>query len=275
MANRLDGEVALVTGSTRGSGRAIAEMFGREGAAVMVTGRTQELGREVAQVIEKTGGRARYVPMDIEREEDIQRAVAEAVAAFGKLTVLVNNAAPTDLMSTGTVDGILTDLTTERWNRILLGTLTSVFWASKYALVEMLAAGHGSIVNISSASATRGMAGVDAYTAAKAGMLGLTRSVATTYGSQNIRCNALALGMVPHDDSSSGSNGAERSAGLRAVLGKMQLTRLGCPDDIAYAATYLASRESEFLTGAVLPIDGGLTCSVKLDVSETLRQGQS
>lgn len=264
MVGRMNGEVALVTGSTRGIGRAIAEMFAAEGAAVIVTGRSKDLGEEVRSTIEAAGGKAIYLATDVGIEADVQAAVDEGVRHFGKLTVLVNNAAPTDLMMTGLVDGSVTDLTTERWDQIMDGTLKSVFWALRFSIPEMIRAGHGSIVNISSASATRGMAGVDAYTAAKAGMIGLSRSVATEYGSRNIRSNVIVVGLVHH-----GSPEADNP--LIPVLERMQLTRLGCPDDIAYAATYLCSSEAGFVTGVELPVDGGLTCTVKLDVSETLR----
>jgi NAD(P)-dependent dehydrogenase (short-subunit alcohol dehydrogenase family) len=263
---RLEGQVALVTGSTRGIGRVTAEIFAAEGARVVVTGRTVDDGRTVEKRIRAAGGEALYVATDVEQEGDIEAAIAEAVRAFGSLTVLVNNAAPTDLMQTGLVDGSVTDLTTERWRKIMLGTLDSAFWACKYAIPEMTRAGGGAIVNIASSAATRGWAGIDAYTAAKAGLLGLTRSIATEYAGQAIRCNAITVGMVPHVD---GEEVADSP--LVPILRKVQLTRLGRADDIAHAAAFLASEDAGFITGVVLPVDGGLTSAIKLDVSETLR----
>ena len=269
MTDRLRNEVALVTGSTRGIGRAIAEMFASEGARTVVCGRSKETGEEVAESIRGAGGQAVYVATDVSIEEDVQAVVEETVRAFGKLTVVVNNAAPTDLMQTGVVDGAVTELTTMRWNQIMVGTLQSVFWACKYSIPEMVKAGHGSIVNISSSAATRGMAGIDAYTAGKAGMIGMTRSIATEYGASKVRCNAIAVGLIADREDSDPSQNP-----LVPILQRVQLTRLGRPDDIAYAATYLASEESEFVTGVVLPVDGGLTCAIRLDVSETLRDGE-
>ena len=110
------------------------------------------------------------------------------------------------------------------------------------------------------------MAGVDAYTAGKAGMLGMTRSIATEYAAGNVRCNAISVGMIADREDSELSQSP-----LVPLMQRLQLTRLGRPDDIAYAATYLASHEADFVTGVVLPADGGLTCAIRLDVSETLR----
>ena len=118
----------------------------------VICGRSKDVGEDVAESIRGAGGEAIYVATDVTVEEDVQAAVAATVCAFGKLTVLVNNAAPTDLMQTGTVDGPVTELTTSRWNQIMVGTLQSVFWACKYSIPEMVQAGHGSIVNIASSA---------------------------------------------------------------------------------------------------------------------------
>jgi len=264
--NRLEGHVAVVTGSTRGIGRATAEMFAAEGAKVLITGRSEDAGKDVEETIRSAGGEAAYFRADVEREEDVRAAIAEALRIFGKLTVLVNNAAPTDLMATGDFDGPITDLTTERWDRLMRGTLTSVFWACKYAIPEMIASGTGSIVNISSSASIRGWTGIDVYTAAKAGMNGLTRSIAAEYGAANIRCNCIVTGVIFPPDPEGNP--------LAAAVGPLQLLRLGRHSDMAYAATYLASDESSFVTGVLLPVDGGLTAAVKMDLTGALREAR-
>ena len=266
---RLDGEVAIVTGSTSGLGRATAEMFAREGAKVLVTGRSIERGREVEQGILAAGGVASFVRADVEQEDDVVNAIAEAVRRFGKLTVLVNNAAPTDLLSKGTLDGPITELTTERWERVMHGTLTSVFWGCKYAIPSMISAGHGSIVNISSLTSTRATGGLDAYTAAKAAINGLGRSIALEYGSSNIRCNTIVPGLVVPEDQD------ELRAPLIKAITRHQILQTGRPIDVAYAATYLASPESKFVTGVLLPVDGGISCCMKMDTGELMRDTDS
>jgi NAD(P)-dependent dehydrogenase (short-subunit alcohol dehydrogenase family) len=267
---RMRGKVALVTGSTRGIGRAIAEMFAAEGAKVVVTGRTTELGREVASSIIESGGEALYVPTDIEKEADVKAAVAATVGEFGELTVLVNNAMTTELLMSG-VDGTVTELTTKRWDRLMLGTLTGMFWACKYAIPKMTDAGGGSIVNISTIATTTAMAGIDAHAAGKAGMNALTRNIALEYSEQRIRSNAILTGLVDHGV----SEGLAEESPLVSQLGPLHLTRLGRPDDIAYAATYLASEEAAFVTGTFLTVDGGLTGHLSFNVSQAVSEPAS
>ncbi len=252
---RLRDEVALVTGSTRGIGKAIAVMFAAEGARVVVTGRSRDLGQEVEKSIRDAGGEALYVPTDVGREEDVAGAVGAAVDAFGKLTILVNNAAPTELVPV--VDNAVADLSSEHWESILRVTLTSAFWASKYSVREMIKAGGGSIVNISSDASTQGVAGLDSYTAAKGGMNSLTRSIAVEYASRGIRCNCFVVGFVPGDSPLANAivNDPETGPICRAA----HLTRLGRPEDVAYAAVWLASEEAAFVSGAIIPIDGGMS----------------
>lgn len=244
---RLEGKVALVSGSTRGIGRSIAEMFAREGAKVAVTGRTVDRGQKVVDRITEAGGEAAFFALDITDESSVQ-SVCEGVAErFGKLDVLINNAAPTDVVSTQVKPVI--EYSTEDWNRILVGTLTgNVFWACKYGIPHLIAAGGGSVVNISSAQSAVGMSGFGPYGAAKGAINSLTRTLAVENAAHNIRVNTIVVGRVISH---------ARDSGVGAGPG--HLTRLGIPDDIAYCATWLASDESAFVTGSLVTADGGFT----------------
>jgi NAD(P)-dependent dehydrogenase (short-subunit alcohol dehydrogenase family) len=243
---RLDGKVAMVSGSTRGIGRSIAQMFATEGAKVAVTGRTVERGNKVVDLIRRDGGEAEFFELDVTREDSVATVIDAVVKRFGALTTLVNNAAPT--VEVGTNIKPLVDVTTEEWNHILLSALTgNVFWACKYGIPHLAAAGGGSVINISSGQSVVGMGGFSAYGAAKSAMNSLTRSIAVEEASRNIRCNTLLVGRVV----AKGDTGAGITPG--------HLTRLGIPNDIAYAAVFLASDESAFVTGSMLTADGGFT----------------
>jgi NAD(P)-dependent dehydrogenase (short-subunit alcohol dehydrogenase family) len=244
---RLAGKVALVSGSTRGIGRSIAEMFGREGARVVVTGRTVDRGHKVVGNIRDAGGEAEFLPLDINDEDSVRSVIEGAVERFGRLDVLVNNAAPTDVVST-TIKP-LQDYTTEEWTRILTATLTgNVFWACKFGIPQLERAGGGSIINISSGASVIGMSGVSAYSAAKGGINSLTRGLAVELAGANIRVNTIVVGRVIAHSKDSGVG-----------VGPGHLTRLGAPNDIAYVATWLASDESAFVTGSIVTADGGFS----------------
>jgi NAD(P)-dependent dehydrogenase (short-subunit alcohol dehydrogenase family) len=262
---RLDGAVAIVTGSTRGIGRATAVRFAQEGASVVVTGRTQEAGREVEREIRDAGGEATYVPTDLAREDDVVAMVAAAVDRYGKLTTLVNNAAPTELMGPGRLDRRVTELTNEGWESILRVGLTAVVWACRHALPEIARAGGGAVVNVSSAASMLGTPGLDTYTCVKGALNALTRSLAVEYAPDGIRVNCIVSGMVLT------SEGAHRMMADPVIGGAtraMHLTRLGLPEDIANAALFLASDEAAFVTGALLPVDGGVTARMPVpDIS--------
>lgn len=244
---RLTGKAALVSGSTRGIGRSIAEMFAREGASVAVTGRTVDRGEKVVANIRDAGGEAEFFALDINDESSVHQVMDAAAERFGKLDVLVNNAAPTDLVSTSVKP--LQDYTTEEWNSILTGTLTgTVFWACKYGLPHLEAAGGGSIINISSGQSVIGMTGFSAYSAAKGAINSLTRALAVEAAGQGIRVNTIIVGRVIAHKKDTGVG-----------VGPGHLTRLGQPNDIAYAATWLASDEAAFVTGSIVTADGGFT----------------
>jgi NAD(P)-dependent dehydrogenase (short-subunit alcohol dehydrogenase family) len=170
-----------------------------------------------------------------------------AAGRFGKLDVLINNAAPTDAVST-TVKPLI-DYTTEEWDRIIKGTLTgNVFWSCKYGIPHLIAAGGGSVVNISSAQSVIGLSGFAAYGAAKGAINSITRTLAVENSEHNIRVNTIVVGRVISHSKDTGVG-----------VGAGHLTRLGVPDDIAYCATWLASDESAFITGSLVTADGGFT----------------
>jgi len=244
---RLAGEKALVTGSTSGLGRAIAIELAREGAAVVVTGRDQPRGDAVVAEITTAGGTASFVVADLGDEAATTGLVDTAAARMDGLTVLVNNAA-----GGGEKDGPVGELTTKAWEAIIRVDLTAPMWCARAAIPHMQRAGHGSIVNVSSRQAERASAGLAAYIAAKAGMNGLTRAIAVDYAADGIRCNTVSPGYVLND-----RRDADITPERRARYEGMHLTRLGVASDIAYAAVYLASRESEFVTGINLQLDGG------------------
>jgi NAD(P)-dependent dehydrogenase (short-subunit alcohol dehydrogenase family) len=244
---RLAGERALITGSTSGIGRAIAYRFAAEGAAVCVTGRDKSRGEAVVASIEADGGRARFIAAELREEQACDDLVARAAETLGGLTVLVNNAAGGD-----GGDGPVGDVTTEAWQTILTVNLTAPMWLTRAALVHLVAAGRGSIVNISTRQAERASRGFAAYIASKGGLNALTRSIAVDYADRGIRCNTISPGYVLND-----RRDAEIDAARTARYEGMHLTRLGRADDIAYAAVYLASAESGFVTGLNLQVDGG------------------
>jgi NAD(P)-dependent dehydrogenase (short-subunit alcohol dehydrogenase family) len=254
---RLEQKVAIVTGSTRGIGRATAVRFAAEGAKVVVTGRTEEAGRKVEETIRSSGGEGFFVRTDLAREEDVVRAVDACVARYGAPTVLVNNAAPTDLVGPGRSDARVTELTNDGWDSIMLVGLKAVIWACKYALPPMASAGGGAVVNISSAASLLGTAGIDTYTAVKGALNALTRSMAVEYAPDHVRVNCIVSGMVL---SSPGAFKMMEDPVIGGATRAMHLTRLGLPEDIANAALFLASDEAAFITGAVVPVDGGSTC---------------
>jgi NAD(P)-dependent dehydrogenase (short-subunit alcohol dehydrogenase family) len=242
---RFEGRVAIVTGGGRNVGQAIARRFVDEGARVAVVDVDDARGQEtVAQLDEIRSGSAHYVRCDVSSSADVRRMVADVVADFGSIDLLVNNVAVTDRGRT------VLELDDDLWHKVIACTLDSVFFCSKYAGRQMVAQGRGGvIVNIGSTSGLRGRANATAYSAAKGAVVNLTRSLATQLGSHGIRVNTV----TPNKVGSPVGEDEEPADRKRTNL----LGRGAVPDDIANAVAFVASDEAGFVTAADILVDGG------------------
>lgn len=244
MAGRLDGEVAIITGAARGQGEAEARLFAAEGAKVVLSDVLDELGRKVAEEI---GPAALFIKHDVSQEKAWQQVVTDARNAFGRVTVLVNNAGIGLREDSGIEQTPL-----DAWHKTLAVNLTGVFLGMKYVVPAMRAAGHGSIINISSIAGIVGGGGLPAYHASKGGVRLLTKTAAVQYAEENIRVNSVHPGGVDTEILNPfGEKWKHRAAGLHPMK------RIAEADEIAYGVLYLASPEASFVTGTELVIDGG------------------
>ncbi|WP_135556283.1 SDR family NAD(P)-dependent oxidoreductase [Paenibacillus cymbidii] len=245
---RLKGKVAVITGGASGIGRSGALVFAREGAKVVVAD-IAESGREVAEAIVAQGGDAMFVPTDVSSAEQAERMAAAALERYGRIDVLFNNAMWYRVRP-------LLEVTLEEWRRTLDVTLTGTFLCCKAVLPAMIAGGGGSIINTSSTGGTVGFEAHSAYSAAKAGVNLLTRSIAIDYGKMNIRANTISPGIVATPNTQKDVDDPEIHP---YYMFKCLTGRVGRPEDIAYAAVYLASDEAAFVTGTNLFVDNGWT----------------
>jgi NAD(P)-dependent dehydrogenase (short-subunit alcohol dehydrogenase family) len=246
---RLAGKVTIVTGGGSGIGKASVLLFAREGASVVVADWQEEGGNAVVKEIAAAGGKATFIKTDVSSEDDIKNMVATAVRSYGRLDVLFNNAGIEGTMGRPTAETPL-----EEWNRIIAVNLTGVFLGCRYAIPEMLKTGGGSIVNNASVAGLVGFAGIPAYCASKGGIVQLTRTAALEYATQGIRVNCLCPGVI---DTPMVRRAAPDEAALAAFTQMEPVGRLGQPEEVAALALFLASDEASFMTGTVIPVDGG------------------
>lgn len=249
---RLAGKSAIVTGAANGIGRATAVRMAAEGAAVLVADIDAAGAGRVVDEIRAAGGTAEPFGVDVASEEQVKAMVATAVAAFGRLDVLHNNAAATG--DTVDRDRGIADLPLDVWRRAMAVNLDGVFFGIRYALPHLIEVGGGAIINTSSDSAIGGDLQYAAYGTAKGGVDSLTYYVAVMYGKQNVRCNAIAPGLVVTPNARTKMPPDVLAAFERHHL----LPRLGDPTDIANLAVFLASDEASWITGQVIRVDGGL-----------------
>jgi len=240
----LSGQVALVTGSTRGIGLAIARALHAAGASVAVMGR--DAGR-AAEVAASLGPRTVGVAGDVGKAAEVEAAFQAAEAALGPIGILVNNAGITR-------DNLVVRLLEEEWDAVLQANLTAAFLTTRLVLKGMMKRRGGRIINITSVVGLTGNKGQANYAASKAGLIGFTRSVAKEYASRGILVNCVAPGFIETDMTA--ALPAEASA---ALFGQIPLGRFGRPEDVAYAVLYLASEWGRYVTGQVLVVDGGMT----------------
>ena len=246
---RLEGKVALISGGARGMGAAEAKLFAREGAKLVIGDVLDEDGRRTEAEINETGGECLFVPLDVTDETQWEDAVSQAIARFGSLHILVNNAG---IIGSAKVE----DTTVELWDRVMDVNAKGVFLGTKAAIPHMRKAGVGSIINISSIYGLVGSRGSASYHASKGAVRLFTKSTAIQYARESIRANSIHPGAIATPMTERSRSDGEHSQGM---LASTPMGRWAQPEEVAYGALYLASDESSFVTGSELVIDGGWT----------------
>lgn len=255
---RLKDKVALITGAGTGVGRACMEIFAKEGARVVGVSRTQENLDETLASVRQAGGEGSVVAADLSTPDGAQKAVDATLAAYGRIDVLVNSAGVGynhQESHPGTMEDTI-NTTPEAWREVLAINLDSGFYMCRLVIPEMQKQGGGSIVNVTSISGYQGLAGAHTYTAAKAGMINLTRSLCVSYAKDGIRANAIAPGFIATRMVEDFLPMFEDAAVAESIT---PMSRPGTPEEMAYGCLFLASDEAGYCNGTVLTIDGGTT----------------
>jgi NAD(P)-dependent dehydrogenase (short-subunit alcohol dehydrogenase family) len=243
---KLEGKVAFITGFGSGLGRAIAVMFAQEGAAVAGTSPTESKGRETVAMVESGGGKALFWPGDVSNSARMKTLIDETVRQLGGIDIVVNSGGVR-------TNGAITDITEEQWDLTLDVNLKGAFIVSRLAIPETKKRGGGVILHIAARSGMLGQSGRAAYCASKGGMVRLTEAMAMDHAKDKIRVNCICPGptRTPMVDTST----PEKLARYKT---RVPIGRIGEPEDVAYAALYLASDQASMVTAAILPVDGGM-----------------
>jgi len=246
MSEPLTGRIALVTGATRGIGRAIAQRLAQDGATVVGTATTDEGAAAISAMLAEAGNPGTGMRLDVTDATATEAVVKDIEARFGAIVILVNNAGVTR-------DNLLLRMKDEEWDAIMATNLKPAFRLAKAVMRGMMKARHGRIIQIGSVVGSSGNPGQANYAAAKAALLGFTKSLAQEVGSRNITVNCVAPGFIDTDMTK-----ALPDAARETLLSRIPLGRLGTPDDIAHAVSYLAGPGGAYVTGATLHINGGM-----------------
>jgi NAD(P)-dependent dehydrogenase (short-subunit alcohol dehydrogenase family) len=253
----LNGRVAIVTGASKGIGRAISQAFGREGASVVCAARSAALVDETVALVRETGSRAVAIVADLSTEDGARHVVERAVAEFGRLDCLINNAG-----DSGPTKGV-DEYPLDEWRYTIDSCLTSSYLCARFAVPAMIRAGRGAIVNISSMAGRRGLPYRVGYCAAKAGQVGMTYGLALELGRHNITVNAVLPGAVEGDRidrviaAQADARGSSAEDVRKMFLQRAPLRRMATADDIAYAAVFLCSDHARNISGQCLPVNAG------------------
>ena len=249
---RLEDKIALITGAGSGIGKETALVFAKEGATVVVNDLNEEAGNQTVTEIEANGGNAVFIQADVTDPTDVEKLAKTIIDKLGKIDVLFNNAGISGV-------GQLHEIEPEQWNKVMNVNVNGVYLVSKYVVPYMMKQKYGSIINMSSCIAEIGLADRAVYAATKGAVLALTKSMQVDYAKYNIRVNALMPGTIytPFVEDYV-SKSANPDATVASIKQRQLSSELGKPEDVAYAALYLASDESKFMMGTPFMIDGGV-----------------
>ena len=252
---RLNGKVAIITGAGGGQGKATAQLFAKEGAKVVIAEWNEELGKKVEEELRQDGYDAVFIKTDVSQEDAVIKLVNDSVSLYGKIDILFNNAAVG--FGAGYKMGSILETPLKDWNGSLSINLNGAYLMSKYVLPFMIKQNSGSIINNSSMNGLIGNIGTsDAYTAAKGGLIALTRVMAADYGKYNIRVNCICPGPI---DTPMLAPSLAKPEKVQRYMSHTLLGRVGKPEEIANVVLFLASDEASFVTGIIMPVDGGWT----------------
>ncbi|NEN82754.1 3-oxoacyl-ACP reductase FabG [Paenibacillus elgii] len=243
---RLQGKTALITGGAAGIGRETATLFAQEGARVIIADYNKQQGEEAIQALLQKGADAHFIEVDVSDSGSVTKMAAEALARYGAVDVLINNAGITQ-------DRTLAKMTEEEWHRVIQVNLNGVFYCTKALVHSMIERGSGKIISTASIVGVHGNIGQTNYAATKAGIIGMTKTWAKELGPKGIQANAVAPGFI---ETGMVANMPEKV--VQQMLEKIPLRRLGRPMDVANAYLFLASSESDYVNGTVLEVNGGL-----------------